>query len=471
MIYPDNFESKTGFDQVRVRVENLCETAMGRDLAGSIVLLTDKERIEVLMAEVFEYHQLIETEKSLSFEAGDDTRKALARGRVEGTFLEVNDFLSIRSNFKTIKKIQEFFSKSKPDLFKHLKLLLKGVNIYPFIQDQIDRVFNKQGSIKDNASPQLAEIRRSISQKQAGISRRMEKIMDSARREGWVDQDISAAVRDGRLVIPLPVTHKRKIKGLIHDESGSGKTAFVEPIELVEVNNEIRELQLSEKREIVRILIELTSSLRPYFDEIAEWGEILGYFDFVRAKSKLCRSWGGNMIRILDHPEIEWENAMHPLLNLTYPAMGKTVVPQDIYLNREHRMLLISGPNAGGKSVALKTAVLVQYLIQTGFLPPVDESSVSGIFKRIFIDIGDDQSFENDLSTYSSHLLNMKFFLQHANEDSLILIDEFGTGTEPQLGGAIAESILAGLMKQALLVLSQRITLTLSILQPQIKGS
>ncbi len=447
LIYPYHFESKIGFDQVRDRVKNYCETTMGRDLVDKICMLTDKPAIEILLAEVDEFIQIIESEKSFSLEAGDNISKAVARGRIDGSFLEIQDFLVIRKNLKTIKLLQVFFSKTKPELYQNLKSQLKDITVYPFIQDRLDAIFNKQGLMKDNASPELSHIRRSINQKQSGISRRMDKIMDMVRKEGWVDQDVGAAMRDGRLVIPMPVTHKRKISGLIHDESGSGKTAFIEPVELVEVNNEIRELQLAENREIVRILIELTAALRPYFDEILIWSEKLGYFDFIRAKSKICRGWNGKKINILDQPEIDWKNARHPLLSLTYPTMGKIVVPQDIRVHQEERILLISGPNAGGKSVALKTTGLVQYLIQTGFLPPLDESSVSGIFNSIFIDIGDDQSFENDLSTYSSHLFNMKFFLHHADGESLILIDEFGTGTEPQLGAAIAESILAGLLE------------------------
>jgi len=410
-------------------------------------MLTDKSSIEILLAEVDELLQILENEKSFSLDAGEDISKALVQGRIEGSFLEIQDFIIIRRNLKTIKSLQVFFSKTKDELYLNLKALLKDVSIYPFIQDKLDSVLSKQGQIKDNASPELNQIRRSINQKQSGISRRMDKIMDMARKEGWVDQDVGASMRDGRLVIPLPVTHKRKISGLIHDESGSGKTAFVEPVELVEVNNEIRELQLAENREIIRILIELTSALRPYFDEILEWSNKLGYFDFIRAKSRLCKVWGGKKIHILDQAEIEWTKARHPLLSLTYPGLGKTVVPQNVKINQEDRILLISGPNAGGKSIALKTVGLIQYLIQTGFLPPVDESSVSGIFSNIFIDIGDDQSYENDLSTYSSHLMNMKYFLHRADDKTIVLIDEFGTGTEPQLGAAIAESILAGLLE------------------------
>lgn len=447
LIYPDNFEIKIGFDQVRTRVRNYCDTELGELYVDRIRMLTDKEQIESLLAEVSEFTQILESEKSFNLESGDDISRSLAHGRVEGTFLEIHDFLVIRKNLKTLKGLQSFFSKAKPELYHNLKALLKDVSVYPFIQDRIDAVFNKHGNVKDNASPELNQIRRSINQKQSGISRKMDKIMDMARKEGWVEKDVSASMRDGRLVIPMPVTHKRRITGLIHDESGSGKTAFVEPVELVEVNNEIRELQLAEKREIVRILIELTSALRPYFDDIIVWSEKLGYFDFIRAKTKLCRQWDGKKLNLLEKPEIEWKEARHPLLSLSYPSLGKTVVPQDIKMTEEERILLISGPNAGGKSVALKTTGLIQYLVQTGFLPPLDESSVSGIFHKIFIDIGDDQSFENDLSTYSSHLMSMKYFTLNADDHTLILIDEFGTGTEPQLGAAIAESILAGLLE------------------------
>ena len=338
---------------------------MGEALVEQLQMFTEKLSIETLLAEVDELLQILENEKSFSLDAGEDISKALVQGRIEGSFLEIQDFIIIRRNLKTIKLLQVFFSKTKDELYLNLKALMKDVSIYPFIQDKLDSVFSKQGQIKDNASPELNRIRRSINQKQSGISRRMDKIMDMARKEGWVDKDVGASMRDGRLVIPLPVTHKRKISGLIHDESGSGKTAFVEPVELVEVNNEIRELQLAENREIIRILIELTSALRPYFDEILEWSNKLGYFDFIRAKSRLCKVWGGKKIKIHDQQEIEWSKARHPLLSLTYPGLGKTVVPQNVKINQEDRILLISGPNAGGKSIALKTVGLIQYLIQT----------------------------------------------------------------------------------------------------------
>jgi DNA mismatch repair protein MutS2 len=445
--YPENFESKIGFDQVKAKVSNYCETSIGRQQVDEIKILTEKTMIEVLLSELDELRQIMDNEKSFVLEGGEDLSGSLARARVEGTYLDLQDFINIRKNLKSIKQLQSFFSKSREDLYANLKNLLKGVNVYPFIQDRLDQVFNRQGQIRDNASPELLQIRRSIYQKQSGISKRMEKIIGMARKEGWIDQDVNAAVRDGRLVIPLPATHKRKISGLIHDESATGKTAFVEPVELVEVNNEIRELQLAEKREIIKILVELTSSIRPYFNDIIDWTSKLGYFDFIRAKTRVCRDWQGMRVRITEGPEIDWKGARHPLLSLSYPSLGKKVVPQDIKLTSENRMLLISGPNAGGKSIALKSTGLIQYLIQAGFLPPLDEGSVSGVFRKFYIDIGDDQSYENDLSTYSSHLMNMKYFLNNSDNNTLVLIDEFGAGTEPQLGAAISESILAGLLE------------------------
>jgi len=301
------------------------------------------------------------------------------------------------------------------------------------------------GQVRDQASPDLKRIRQEMVHVQASIGRRMDAVLQQARSEGWIEKDAQASIRDGRLVIPVPITHKRRIKGLIHDESATGRTAFIEPLELVEMNNELRELEMAEQREIVRILVELTNQLRPYFPDMENWNSVIAGFDLTRAKAKISIRWEGSQVLLHEDPLIHWEQCRHPLLDLVFRPEQKKVIPQNIHLDNKERIMLISGPNAGGKSVCLKAAGLIQYLVQCGFLVPVQEGSSSGIFDQFLLDIGDEQSIENDLSTYSSHLHHMKFFLKKAGPRTLFMIDEFGAGTEPQLGGAIAESILSEL--------------------------
>jgi len=322
-------------------------------------------------------------------------------------------------------------------------LLTADVKLYPYIFERIDSIINKQGKIKDNASPELNQIRKSISEKESLVSRRLQAILKTAQKDGFIDQDVTLAIRDGRAVIPIDVTHKRKIKGLILDESATGKTAYIEPAEIVELNNDIKELGYQERREIIKILTLFASDIRPYIDDLLFAYDYLGTIDFLRAKAMLAIKINGVKPIFNNRPMVQWKDAVHPLLFLTFKSEGKKVVPLSIVLNTENqRILLISGPNAGGKSVCLQTVGLLQYMFQCGLLVPMGENSEIGLFENLFINIGDDQSIENDLSTYSSYLLNMKNFIRNANNKTLILIDEFGSGTEPMLGGAIAEAIL-----------------------------
>lgn len=442
MNYPANIEEKIGFDQIRNSLIQSSETTRGKEIAADFNFISEIAALNSLLAETAEFLDILSFEKSFEWNAPRDLREALRNARVPGTFLREESFLDIRDNYNAVKRLLAFFTNARPELYPFLRKRLVGIQVFPFIQDKLDQVFNKQGSIRDNASKELAEIRSSISKKTSGLSKRIKKILDQAQSDGWVDPDASPTLREGRLVIPVPVSHKRRINGLIHDESATGKTVFIEPVELIEVNNEIRELEISERREIVKILIHLTDSIRPYFEDILAWPEIIGQFDFIRAKARLCQRWEGRMVSLSKDRTLDWKEARHPLLVLAFKKEGKVVVPQNIQLNSENRILLISGPNAGGKSVCLKTIGLVQYCIQSGLLPPLAEGSVSPIFDELFIDIGDDQSLENDLSTYSSHLINMKHFIKNAKPRSLVLIDEFGTGTEPQLGAALAQAIL-----------------------------
>jgi len=440
--YPDNLEIKLGFNKLRQRLEDNSDTLWSKEYSSQFPFSTNPEEIKILLSETKEFTDLLEFEKSFEWTAPNDLREALKLASIPGVYLPAESFIDIRNNYKAVSKLLTFFAKTKEEQYPNLKQRLAGVKVFPYILEKIDQIFNKQGAVKDSASKELSKIRQSISQKSQGVSRRIQKLVDQARSDGWVDQDASPTLREGRLVIPVPATHKRRISGLIHDESASGKTVFIEPVELVELNNEIKALEISENREIIKILIALTDSIRPYFEEILDWPKLIGEMDFIRAKAKLCKYWEGSEIAISEEKVIEWTDARHPLMVLSFAKEKRKVIPQNIHLDKTNRILLISGPNAGGKSVCLKTVGLVQYMIQCGLLPPVGEGSVSTVFKELFIDIGDDQSLENDLSTYSSHLISMKHFVKNATNDSMVLIDEFGTGTEPQLGAAISEAIL-----------------------------
>lgn len=442
MNYPDNLEEKIGFGQIRQALLELTDTELGKENVAGFGFHNDMEKLKLLLAETSEFVDILSFEKSFEWLATRDLRQALQNAKMPGTYLHEETFLDIRDNYRAVKKTIAFFAKSEAEQYPVLRIRIARVQVFPFIQEKLDQIFNKQGLVKDNASKDLANIRSSIARKTSGISKRIQKILDQAQTSGWVDQDASPTLRDGRLVIPVQVSHKRRINGLIHDESSTGKTVFVEPVELIEVNNEIRELEISEKREIVRILIKLTEAIRPYFEDILAWPDLIGSLDFIRAKAKLCMRWNGKAIALTSEFVLDWKEVRHPLLVLAFQREGKKVVSQNISLDSNNRILLISGPNAGGKSVCLKTIGLVQYMVQCGLLPPVKDGSSTPVFKDMFIDIGDDQSLENDLSTYSSHLINMKHFIRNAGQGSLVLIDEFGTGTEPQLGAALAQAIL-----------------------------
>jgi len=442
LIYPDTFEEKIGFSQIRKRVIDLCDSPVGKELAENMTAAFNREDIARQLDGTEEMSAILRFGTDFPEIAPVDIRNPVSRAMVVGTWLDVPEWLDIRRLIQSVKQIGQYFDRKEKTLYPVLQKMVIGLKVSPLIQEQLDQVFGRNGQVRDQASPALRQIRQEMVHLQSSIGRRMERILQSARTEGWIEQDTQASIRDGRLVIPIPVFNKRRIAGLIHDESATGKTAFVEPIELVELNNELRELELAEQREIIRILTDLTNFLRPYFSEMSEWNHLLGELDLVRAKARLSIRWEGCKPQLSDHPEISWRESKHPLLYLAFKQEGKQIVPQDIQLTQEKRILLISGPNAGGKSVCLKSVGLIQYLIQSGFLPPLAEGSVSGVFKQFLVDIGDEQSIENDLSTYSSHLLHMKHFIRQSDSSTLFLIDEFGTGTEPQLGGAIAESIL-----------------------------
>ena len=443
MIYPENFETKIGFDHIRALLKELCLCPMGSDMVNNIRFGDSFEHIREKLSSTYEFQQLLQFEDNFPSDNYFGFSDCLEKIRIEGTFPEVREIFDLKRSLETVKSILNFFKNREEEKYPALRKICSSVITYPYVLDSINRIIDRHGAIKDNASSRLKEIRQEHAAKTAQVSKRMNAILKQAQAEGVVDTDTVASVRNGRGVIPVSSYDKRRIKGLIHDQSASGKTVFIEPEEIVGINNDIIELEYEEKREIVKILIQFADNIRPYIDELLVSNDFLGHIDFLRAKA-LFGNYHKSIVPVIsEDPMIAWKEAVHPLLSRAFEKLpGRKVVPLNIQLDNKNRILVISGPNAGGKSVCLKTVGLLQYMVQCGLTIPVGEGSETGIFKDILIDIGDEQSIENDLSTYSSHLINMKHFLKNSGELSLVLIDEFGTGTEPMLGGSIAEAIL-----------------------------
>jgi DNA mismatch repair protein MutS2 len=444
MIYPENFESKVGFDRIRNLLREKCVSPMGQEKTDSFGFIDDFDALKHNISATLEFQKILQFEDFFPSEHFYRISDFLNKIRIEGTFPEVQEVFDLKRSLETVRSILNFFRDKNSVKYPVLRSICSPVKTYPYVIDSADRIIDRRGIMRDTASSRLKEIRNELASKSMQVSRRLNAILKQAQSEGIVDSEVSVTVRNGRGVIPVSVFDKRKIRGLIHDQSASGKTVYIEPEEIVEINNEIIELEYEEKREIVRILTGFADNLRPYIDDLLESNNFLGEIDFIRAKAIVGNALNSVMPVIEERPLISWKGAVHPLLSMTIGKLpGRKVVPLDISLDAQHRILLISGPNAGGKSVCLKTVGLLQYMLQCGLTIPVREGSEAGIFKNILIDIGDEQSIDNDLSTYSSHLINMKFFLKNGDERSLVLIDEFGTGTEPMLGGSIAEAILA----------------------------
>lgn len=442
IIFPENFESKIGFDKVRELLKSRCLSELGREQVDFLIFQNNFERIRLDLNLTTEFIRITQETENFPTSYYFDLRQALHKIRIEGRFLEVFELFDLKRSLETITAIVRFLKNANEETYPSLKELLSEVQVFPYVLGRIDAILTKLGSIKDNASPELARIRKEMLTKQSGVSKRLHSILRQAQSDGLVDEDASIAIRDGRAVIPVSSAMKRKLNGIVHDESATGKTAYIEPAEVVELNNQIRELEYAEKREIVRILTTFSNDIRPYVDELSGAYLFLGKIDFIRSKALLAVEMDAIQPEFDKRCILEWIGAVHPLLQKKLAREQRSVVPLNIKLDEQKHILLISGPNAGGKSVCLKTVGLLQYMLQCGLLIPVQDGSKTGIFEKIFIDIGDEQSIDNDLSTYSSHLLNMKFFVKNANEKTLVLIDEFGTGTEPALGGAIAEAIL-----------------------------
>ena len=423
-------------------------SALGREHVDAMAWQTDYDTILHLLIRAREMMTVLQ-DASLSFPHGEiyDLREALSRIRIEGLFLDEAELFSLRKTLDYVAQVERFFHALDKERFPVLSTLTTGTTLGHIITE-IDRVLDRYGRLKDSASPELARIRAEITRSQGSVSRALNSILRQAQAEGILDKDAAPTMREGRLVLPVPPAYKRKIGGIVHDESATGKTVFIEPQQVVEANNHIRELEGEERRERMRILLEITAMLRPEVPQILDSETFLGEVDFLRAKALFAIDLGAIVPDFTGEPLLDWHDARHPVLLLTFRRQGKTVVPLTIRLDANQRILVISGPNAGGKSVCLKTVALLQYMLQCGLPVPMSEASRMGLFTQLMLDIGDEQSIEDDLSTYSSHLRNMKYFVRHADARTLLLIDEFGTGTEPLIGGAIAEAVLTQLNEQ-----------------------
>lgn len=443
MIYPDNFEQKIDFVRIRETIKTYCLGPVGQWLVDKMRFMPKYADVRNRLDEVSEFMQILQSGTQLPTDYFFDLRPLFVKMKVDGSFAEVEELFCLYRSLSTVKDVTRFFAKEEnAEKYPTLSAIASNVIVHTFVVDSIEHIMTKQGRIRDNASPELAQIRKELAERQGSASRLIRKIIAEAQQEGWVEPDATLAVRDGRVVIPIPASQKRKITGIIHDESATGKTCYVEPAPVVEINNAITELESAERREIIKILKTLTDSIRPYADDLEDAMMFLGIIDFIRAKAKYALQIDACVPELSDVPLIDWRNARHPILLMSFREEGRTLVPLNLTLDSTDRILVISGPNAGGKSVCLKTVGLLQYMLQCGLPLPVDFGSKAGIFSNLFIDIGDEQSIDNDLSTYSSHLTNMKHFVRNADNRTIILIDEFGTGTEPMLGGAIAEAIL-----------------------------
>jgi len=488
MIYPSDFENKIGFKVVRDRLNTLCISKMGKEFVEKMNICTDADEIKTYLRLIENFQMLMRDGVPFPVRDYNDLREEFKHLAIDGTVIDLESLFTLKPTLSVLFYILKFFNSDSSEKVPYLKALAEGICIDNHIFTEINRLIDDKGEVPDSASPELAEIRRDIRRKQSSIDHRMNKILVEAKKNGWTDSTAEMTIRDGRPVIPVRASDKRALRGFIHDESATGQTVYIEPAEILETNNEIKELEYAERREINKILLAFTKILRPEIPNLTKAWHLLGLLDFIRAKTLLSHEYNCVIPEVIDEPMFDWREARHPLLEEKLKGQGKRITPLDLRLgvkrisplpaigrnddevpisvrndksdnvisseaernqeildvqeHNEGRILVISGPNAGGKSVCLKTIGLLQYMLQCGLAIPVKIDSKCGVFHDMFIDIGDEQSLENDLSTYSSHLLNMKELLRHGNERTLFLIDEFGTGTEPQLGGAIAEAIL-----------------------------
>lgn len=442
MIYPKNLEEKLGFDKIRELLKASCISTLGQAYVEKIKFSTKFELVQKLVRQTAEFKDILVQEDGFPRQNYIDAHGYLSKAALEGAFLSEREFFELKSSLTTIRECLQFFDNKEEETYPYLIELSRSVELDRGLIRQIDQVIDERGKVRDSASPELQRIRRQIIVEQSNLRRRLDDILSLAKKDGLVKDDASLTIREGRMVIPVKAENKRRIKGFVHDQSSTGQTVYLEPAEIFDTNNEIRELEYKERNEVIRILTELTNAIRPHIGVLRRAYNYLGMIDFIQAKARLALDTQAVMPTLIEEPLLEWHEARHPLLFLSFKEQGKSVIPLSLSLTDAQKILVISGPNAGGKSVSLKTVGLLQYMYQCGLLVSMHENSKLGFYRDIFIDIGDEQSLENDLSTYSSHLTNMRHFLKFADHRSLFLIDEFGTGTEPSLGAAVAEAIL-----------------------------
>lgn len=446
MIYPHDFESKIGFSTLRSMLIALCEGERGKILASEMKFSDDFNEVSGRLCRVEEMRQLLASGSDMPHPIFFNLESRLAQLRTEGSYLDADTLLKLFKTMNSMQEVREFYCRIGEDsgapLFPSLFSVFEPLSCFPELCGVISGCVDKFGRVKDNASDGLLKARRALAAANNAVASAMRRALEKAASLGVIEKDTAPSIRDGRMVIPVAAGAKRSISGIIHDESATGKTVFIEPVEVVEAANRLRQLEIEEQREVVLVLQDIAGHIRPFIPALLDSLEILAILDFITAKAKLAIETDAHLPVLENYPSFDWFGAVHPVLLLTLRKQGRGVVPLDLNLDREHRFLIVSGPNAGGKSVVLKTVGIVQYMAQCGLLPTLYDNSHLGVFESIFVDIGDEQSIENDLSTYSSHLRNMKYFLSHAGSRTLLLADEMGSGTEPQIGGALAQAIL-----------------------------
>lgn len=446
MIYPDSFEQKLGFDQIRNKLKTYCLSHAGEEWVDRMRFSTEYNFIHALLRQNLEFRMILEKGEPFPDRHFFDPAEWLRKVALEGNWLEADEFLHMAYSLETIIACRVFLDKTA-EAYPELHKLAAPVGITNELSNRVFTTIDDKAQVRDSASPELSAIRKRLREEQSRIRKLTDQIFRTAVSEQWVPDGALPTIRDGRVVIPILAEHKRRMKGFIMDESATGQTVFMEPAEVLEANNEIRDLEHEEKREVIRILTSLTNLFRNQLQPLRQAYRFLAQIDFIRAKAKFSLDINADMPQLEQGQELTWYNARHPLLFLSLKGK-REIVPLSIELNKEHSVLLVSGPNAGGKSVCLKTVGLLQYMIQCGMLAPLSDRSRVGIFNDILLDIGDQQSLENDLSTYSSHLRNMKVFTESASNRSLVLLDELGSGTDPNFGGAIAQAILETLLQK-----------------------
>jgi DNA mismatch repair protein MutS2 len=443
MLYPVNSVDKLGFTEVKELIKKHCLSVMGQQMVDKIQVMHNHDLIRKFLSQANEFKNILQNDAPLPIHHFFDIKSLANKAKIEGTFLNEDEFFQVQASLGTVFAVISYFNEREGQ-YPNLEALFEHLPIEKVILKHIDRVIDAKGKIRPNASRELMDITSSIAKAEQDARRKIDQVFKNATSSGWT-ADGSLTVRDGRLCIPLLAENKRKLKGFIHDESASGQTVYMEPEEVFSLNNKIRDLEFERRREIVKILTALTDELRPYVPLLLSYHSLLTKLDFVRAKALFAIDVEAEMPVVSNDATIKLINARHPLLMLSFKKEHKTVVPLNVKIDETDRVVVVSGPNAGGKSVCMKTVGLLQMMAQAGLLIPAHESSEVGTFKQIFVDIGDDQSIESDLSTYSAHLSKMKNFVEQANGKTLILIDEFGTGTDPQFGGPIAEAVLESL--------------------------